>query len=70
VEVVHEILEELGVQEKDMLYVFNKIDKADVELMHKEIEKYWPHVLISAKTKEGLQPLRDALGEWVFPVIK
>ena len=64
INIVHEILDELDVH-KDMLYVFNKIDtpieiQAPVELR----EQYQPQILISAQTKEGIQPLIDALRDW------
>lgn len=61
IHVVHEILHELEVQ-KPMLYVFNKIDTA--QELHAPAalrEKYQPQVLISAHTKEGIEPLIDAL---------
>lgn len=62
--IVHKILQELEV-DKPMLYVFNKIDKVDpVILASYPFERYTPHVLTSATTKEGLQPLVDFLHDW------
>ena len=64
IKVVQEILLDLGI-EKKMLYVFNKIDKVD-DLAEFEIQaqEYQPHVLISAKSKAGLQPLIAYLDQW------
>jgi GTPase len=62
--VVNEILEELGVQSK-MLYVFNKADKVqEIETLSHLISNYQPHVIISAISKEGIQPLIDYLDSW------
>ena len=62
--VVHEILEELEV-EKEMLYVFNKSDKvSDLDAILPELEKYQPHVIVSATSKEGLNPLIAYLRQW------
>lgn len=59
--IVHEILNELEV-DKPMLYVFNKIDAVqDLPAAQLLCEKYQPHVLISAKDEEGIQPLIDYL---------
>jgi GTP-binding protein HflX len=51
------ILEELEV-EKDVLYVFNKIDCVeDIESLRPRLDIYSPNVLISARTKEGVKEL-------------
>lgn len=67
IRVVQQILEELGVVNTPMLYVFNKIDlldeKARVEL-EALIEPFQPHVLISAKSKDGIKPLLSYLEKW------
>lgn len=64
IKVVHEILADLGVQ-KDMLYVFNKVDKiAMTEDLKNRIELYEPNVVISATDKKTLNPLIDALRSW------
>lgn len=66
IQVVHEVLEELGV-ERNMLYIFNKIDKLSEEELAKhslEFERFSPHVLTSARSKEGLKPLTDFLYTW------
>lgn len=59
VAVVRDILAELEV-EKPIVYVFNKIDRLDVaatEQLQSQAQQYQPHVLISATSKEGVQPL-------------
>lgn len=62
--VVQEILNELNVH-KEMLYVFNKADKAEsIETVESEVSPYQPHVIISAKSKKGIQPLIDFLDSW------
>lgn len=65
IEVVQKVLEELEVNDKPMLYVFNKVDAIevtpDIELT---LQKYQPQVLISAKTKKGLEPLVAYMASW------
>ena len=62
--IVHEILEELNV-EKEMLYVFNKADKAEnIGLIRHELDRYQPHVIISANSKKGIKPLIEFLATW------
>ena len=64
IRVVHEILEELNVH-KEMLYVFNKIDKLkNPEEILGKVERYQPHVLISSLSKDGLAPLTQYLSYW------
>ncbi|MCF7800237.1 GTPase HflX [Candidatus Babeliales bacterium] len=64
ISVVNKTLKELNLN-KNILYVFNKIDKLDKENLKNlkpEIEKYTPHVLISAKTnniKELLEYIKN-----------
>jgi len=66
--VVAHILEELGVN-KPVLYVFNKSDKvADLASLLPTIEQYQPHVLVSATTDQGLEPLIEFLRSW-HPVV-
>lgn len=57
IDVVHHILHDLGI-DKDMLYVFNKSDKVELtpELIQR-MNHYQPHVIVSALTKKGLEPL-------------
>jgi GTPase len=61
IDVVHNILHDLDI-DKDMLYVFNKIDKVELtaELIE-HLQEYQPYVMISALSKEGLAPLIDYL---------
>ena len=71
-------LKELGVEQKPMLMVFNKMDlyrknyfddllddktKADIEreLLEKFTNNYGPSIIISAQTKENLEPLKEIL---------
>lgn len=64
--VVHDILDELGV-DKPMLYVFNKIDilsDQELALLKVAAEQYAPHVLVSALEKEGIEPLKVWLADW------
>jgi len=63
-EMVHLILKELGV-DKPTLYVFNKADKVqDLEALRPSLESLNPHVIISARSKKGIQPLIDFLDQW------
>jgi GTP-binding protein HflX len=57
-------IKELNIS-KPMLYLFNKIDRLPSEaLAHIKYDQYTPHILISATTKDGLQPLIDFLDSW------
>lgn len=64
IKIVTQILHELGV-EKEMLYVFNKADTpSEIHLPESLRNRYQPHVIVSAKTKEGLEPLINFLRHW------
>ncbi|MBT3828035.1 GTPase HflX [bacterium] len=66
IQVVMEILEELGLGEKQILHVFNKADRLenpDQELQAM-LDMYQPNVIVSAKTKKELAPLLDYLATW------
>lgn len=64
IKVVHEILDDLEV-DSPMVYVFNKVDKVeDLEEMQFKLDKYQPNVLISATSKEAIQPLIRYLAEF------
>ena len=66
--VVQDILDELEI-EKDVLYVFNKIDKAkNFESYQNDIEKYKPNVVTSALSRDGLKELSDYLSQWKHEV--
>jgi GTP-binding protein HflX len=62
--IVQKILNELGIK-KDMVYVFNKADiPTDTPITPEEREQFEPHVVVSAKSKQGIQPLVDFLATW------
>lgn len=66
IRVVHEVLSELGVS-KEMVYIFNKIDRIpESERQEREVAfaRYNPRVLTDARTKDGLQSLKDYLYTW------
>lgn len=59
-EVVEKTLEELGVADKPMLYLFNKADlltPEDLERLRSEIFAYQPQLLIHTTSKQGIAPL-------------
>ena len=64
VEVVLNTLVKLGLENKKMLYLFNKTDKLseqELEDLRADIEEYQPHALIHATSKDGLLELVEAL---------
>ncbi len=64
IHVVQKILNELGVH-KDMVYVFNKMDiPTEHPITEDQLELFTPHVIVSAKSKKGIQPLVDFLATW------
>ncbi|HBY05599.1 MAG: GTPase HflX [candidate division TM6 bacterium GW2011_GWE2_42_60] len=66
IRVVKKILDELGVIDKPMLYVFNKADLVEKtpEVLADELAQYQPHVVVSALSKEKLAPLIAFLSSW------
>jgi GTPase len=64
-EVVDEVLGELGAHDKEVLYVFNKIDRLDAgqrQALHDRATHLFPsHVLVSAHDPASMAPLRSAL---------
>ena len=65
IKVVTKILTELGVEDKPLLYVFNKADKpAELHLSKEQQDRFQPHVVISSKTKSGIEPLIEFLRNW------
>ncbi len=59
--VVYDTLKQLGVEDKEYITLFNKIDRADKELVLRDLQS--DHQLkISAKTGEGLDQLMELLG--------
>ena len=64
IKVVHEVLDDLGVA-KDMLYVFNKIDRVSDPIQLKHLcERYQPQVFTAATKSDGLDELKDFLLQW------
>lgn len=69
IRVVLEILQELDVHSQ-MLYVFNKADKIkNIEELNEKLNKYQPHIIISAISKEGIKPLTDYLDSWEITTV-
>ncbi len=65
IKVVAKILKELDLENKQMLYVFNKADMpAETHLSDEARNKYQPNVVISSKTKAGIEPLIEFLRHW------
>lgn len=63
--VVQEILKELNITDKDMVYVFNKIDQvAEKESLLKKLEAYQPHVVACAVEPTGLDSLKEFIKTW------
>ena len=66
IQTVHEILNDLGI-DQEIFYVFNKTDRLTPEEQEDlafKLERYQPHVLISAQSKAGIEPLLKALNRW------
>lgn len=65
VAIVRDILKDLKLENKEILYVFNKVDKIeDDPLLLQAFASYQPHVLTSTIYKEGLEPLKDFIKSW------
>lgn len=62
--VTYEILEELGVLNKTVITVFNKCDKAGEDLLIRDF-KSDARVVVSAKTGQGLDTLKEILEDWI-----
>jgi GTP-binding protein HflX len=64
-QVVEQVLAELGVHDRPMLYVFNKIDRlghAELLALQERVRVVLPDsVFVSAVAEDGLEPLRRAL---------
>lgn len=64
IHVVNNILHDLDIH-KEMLYVFNKIDKVEnYDAVTRFLFRYDPYVIIAANSKEGLEPLREFIDSW------
>lgn len=60
IQVVRQTIKELGVDNKPMIYAFNKVDKIEpeaLELLKAEIQTYQPQVLMSTMSREGVTGL-------------
>jgi GTP-binding protein HflX len=57
ISVVHDVLEELGIDATDALLVLNKIDMADRALVAGLMDRYPRTVAVSAKSGEGISKL-------------
>jgi len=63
IEVVESVLEEMGVEEKPIIRVYNKIDlltKEEIRYLRQELD-YRPSVFISAKERIGIERLKDLI---------
>lgn len=66
IEIVRNILNDLDLQHKEILYVFNKIDKVEsTQQLLDVFDKYKPYILTSALKKEGISPLKEYIESWV-----
>nr|WP_294467773.1 GTPase HflX [uncultured Sellimonas sp.] len=62
--VTYETLEELGVLNKTVITVFNKCDKAGEDLVIRDF-KSDARVVVSARTGQGLDTLKELLENWI-----
>jgi GTP-binding protein HflX len=61
---VHKVLEELGIQEKDLLLVLNKIDAIHEPGQLEKVLSWYPSAIpVSARSGEGLSRLANAVSE-------
>jgi GTP-binding protein HflX len=66
---VHAVLSEIGVADKPVLMLFNKIDRfPNGEGLHLWLERHPEGVAVSAKTRAGFEELLAALGNALRPV--
>jgi len=68
IEVVHEVLHELGCDDKKMIYVFNKIDQLEHEPDEEALEEFKEYnpVLVSAADKINLNKLKEIIGRKLY----
>lgn len=63
--IVRDILRELKLQDKEIVYVFNKIDKIeDNKALIEAFAQHTPSLCVSTLTKEGLDPLKSYIQTW------
>lgn len=61
---VYDVLEEIGIEEKDTLLVLNKIDQLENNVMLESILRRYPNaVQVSAKTQNGFDVLHQAVSD-------
>jgi GTP-binding protein HflX len=66
VDVVNELLGELGLGDKQILHVFNKMDVVDpLVLAAMDLSDFEPHVLTNAESSTGLDSLKEAIKVFV-----
>ena len=64
--IVRDILKDLELEHKEILYVFNKIDKIeDMTALQPLLATYQPHVCVSTLSKMDLAPLREFIAAWI-----
>ena len=65
IEVVHDVLAEVGVDKASMVHVFNKADRLpEAVLKSFALDSYAPYVIIDARTREDAEPLIRYLAEY------
>lgn len=60
---VYEVLEEIGIEEKDTLLVLNKVDNASPTQLDAVLNRYPTAVTVSAKTGKGFEELHQAVSD-------
>ncbi len=61
---VYTVLKELGIEEKDMLLVLNKIDAiSSPAVLNRVLDRYPNAIPVSAQSRRGLTALTEAVGE-------
>ena len=69
IEAVNIVLEELGVVDKPMMMVFNKIDRVtSVSLAKRFTDQYPNSIVVSARTGEGFKAFMAELGKQLRPI--
>ena len=69
IEAVNVVLDELGVADKPMLMVFNKIDRVTTSgLANRFTDQYPNSIVVSARTEEGFKAFMAELGKQLRPV--
>ena len=66
IQTTEQVLKELGVAEKEMLYVFNKADLIEYEIPYKAVE---PSIYVSAKTGYNMHELEEKIEKMLSGVI-